>query len=196
MSAVVAHLPGASAPAPSANFPSSQILTNEFSAGGSGLRYTMAGPWCDEAITSSVAVRASWCQSTVEFWGVIVSMQSGTGGRGRRWERNYVRTRQVVARLHLDRVRDLVVAEHVASHVDAVEVLDWAVSVPVGRRAIVGGRADPLKGAGVDSVDVDGLNWKNTMLIIWFLFTKEMLLMFLHRCSSAPAQPRRARPLQ
>lgn len=108
-----------------------------------------------------------------------------------------LRTRQVVAGLHLDRVRDLVVAEHVAPHVDAVEVLDGAVGVAVGRRAIVGGRADALKGAGVDTVDVDGLDWKGMLVMIVspVRFTrKDRFSSFelLRRCNSVPAQPRRA----
>lgn len=67
-------------------------------------------------------------------------------------------TREIIAGLHLDRVRDLVVAENVASHVDAVNVLHGPVGVAVWRRAVVGGRADTLEGAGVDAIDVDGLD--------------------------------------
>lgn len=64
---------------------------------------------------------------------------------------------QGVARLNGDGVRDLLVAEDVASHVDRVEVFDGGVGVSSRGWAVVCWCSDSAKGALVDAVEVDAL---------------------------------------
>jgi len=64
---------------------------------------------------------------------------------------------QGVAWLNGDGVRDLLVAEDVASHVDRVEVFDGGVGVSSGGWAVVCWCSNPAEGPLVDAVEVDAL---------------------------------------
>lgn len=69
----------------------------------------------------------------------------------------------VVSGGHLDSVRDLVVSQNIAAHVDGVQVLDWGIGVPPRRRTVICWCANAVEGPLVHAIDEHTLRW----LVSW-----------------------------